>query len=318
MSAKEKYRALCQRESSIPIFSQDWWLDATAGADAWGVALVEKGGHIVAALPYSLRRRFGLKVIGQPLLTPTLGPWFAPCKGGSAALLSMQRECMESLISQLPKFDHFSQSWHRKVTNWLPFYWEGFTQTTRYTYTIPLAPGMDALGGFTSNMRNKVRKAQKIVKVIDDCPLDVFFELNRKTFSRQRLEIPYNLGYVSCFDAELAARGRRKIFAAVDASGRFHSALYLIWDGEAGYVHMVGEDPNLRQSGAGILLIYEAINFCVEAGLTVFDFVGSMIKGVEIVRRSCGGIQTSYFHVTKTPSRLLRVRQGLLSVIGGQ
>jgi hypothetical protein len=318
MNAKDKYRALCEEEDSIPVFSQDWWLDATAGAGAWNVTIVEKGGKIIAALPYSLRRRFGLKVISQPVLTPALGPWFAPCKGGNAALLSVQKECMESLISQLPKFDHFSQSWNRKITNWLPFYWEGFTQTTHYTYTIALEPGMDVLGGFTPNMRNKVRKAKKIVKVIDHCPLDIFFDLNKKTFARQQLEIPYSFGYVSCFDAELVARNRRKIFAAVDSRGHFHSALYLIWDNETGYVHMVGEDPSLRQSGAGILLIHEAIMFCLEAGLKIFDFVGSMIKGVEIVRRSCGGVQTSYFRISKTPSRLLRMRQGLLSVIREQ
>jgi hypothetical protein len=316
--AKERYRRLCHEDPSVPVFYQDWWLDATAGTNAWEVCVVKNGDRIVAALPYSMRTRFGLRLIGQPVLTPSLGPWFAPCKGSSASILSTQKECMESMISQLPKFDYFAQSWHRKVTNWLPFYWEGFTQTTRYTYTIPLSPGMDILAGFTPNMRNKVRKAQKVVKVIDDCPLDVFYELNRKTFSRQHLSVPYSLGYVKSFDTQLAARKRRKIFAAVDAGGRIHSALYLIWDNEVGYVHMVGEDPELRQSGAGILLIHEAIDFSLKAGLEVFDFVGSMIKGVEIVRRSCGGVQTSYFHITKTPSRLLLMRQGLLSMIRGQ
>ncbi|HEV2608642.1 MAG TPA: GNAT family N-acetyltransferase [Noviherbaspirillum sp.] len=318
LSAKEKYRMLCKEETSIPVFSRDWWLDATAGVKAWDVALVEKGGHIVAALPYSWRRRFGLKLVGQPALTPALGPWFAPFKGSNAAMLRMQKECMETLILQLPRFDHFSQSWNHRIRNWLPFYWEGFNQTTRYTYTIPLRSGLDVLAEFSSNMRNKVRKAQKLVTVIDDCPVEVFFELNRKTFSRQRLAVPYSLAYVKRIDAALAARDKRKIFAAVDETGRFHSALYLIWDDETGYVHMVGEDPDLRQSGAGILLIHEAIQFCIRAGLKMFDFVGSMIKGVEIVRRSCGGTQTAYFHITKTRSRLLLMRECMLSVIQGK
>lgn len=225
---------------------------------------------------------------------------------------------MESMIAQLPPYDHFAQSWHHRITNWLPFYWEGYTQTTRYTYTIPLAPGMDVLAGFTSNMRNKVRKAQRLVRVVDDCSLERFYELNRKTFSRQRLDVPYRFDYVQRFDAALAARARRRIFAAVDAQDRYHSALYLSWDDEVGYVHMVGEDPDLRQSGAGILLIHDAIHFCLQAGLRLFDFVGSMIKGVEIVRRSCGGMQTAYFHVSKTPSRLLLARQGMLSLLKGK
>ncbi len=313
LSAKEKYRVLCDNDRTIALFSRDWWLDATAGPRGWDVAVVEKNGAIVATLPYSIRQRFGFRLIGQPLLTPALGPWFAPFNGRSAALLSHQRECMASLIAQLPKYDQFSQTWNTKITNWLPFYWHGYAQSTLYTYTIALTPGMDVLAGFTSNMRNKLRKAQKMVTVIDNCALVPFFELNRKTFSRQHLAIPYSFQYVQQCDTALAARDCRKIFAAIDASGQYDSALYLVWDEEVAYLHMAGQDPALRQSGAGILLIYEAIEFALKKGLKVFDFSGSMIEEVEIVRRSCGGTQTPYFHITKSCSRLLRIWQACRS-----
>lgn len=314
VSPKERYRNLCRNDLSIPLFSRDWWLDATAGRANWDVAIVEKNGAIVASLPYSIKRRFGFTVVGQPLLTPALGPWFAPVKGRSAALLSHQRECMEMLIEQLPKFDRFSQTWHPKLTNWLPFYWHGYSQSTLYTYTIPLTPGMDVIGCFTSNMRNKLRKAQKTVTVIEDCTLDQFFDLNRKTFSRQSLATPYTLDYVKQFDTELASRNCRKIFAAIDPSGQFDSALYLVWDNEVAYLHMAGQDPELRKSGAGILLIHDAIKFAADKGIKVFDFSGSMIEEVEIVRRSCGGQQTPYFHVTKTSSTLLRIWQACRAI----
>lgn len=314
MSAKEKYRELCSKDPSIPIFSRDWWLDATAGTLGWDVAIVEKNGAVIAAMPYSIQKRHGFTVVSQPVLTPALGPWLAPVKGRSAALLSHQRECMEGLISQLPQFDRFSQTWSTKLSNWLPFYWEGFSQSTLYTYTIPLTPGMDVLACFTSNMRNKLRKAQKTVTVIDDCPLDQFFALNQKTFSRQSLATPYSLEYVQRFDAELATRNCRKIFAAIDPSGQFDSSLYLVWDDEVAYLHMAGQDPELRKSGAGILLIYEAIEFALKKGIKTFDFSGSMIEEVEIVRRSCGGLQTPYFHITKTTSPLLRLLQAVKAV----
>lgn len=70
---KDKYRALCLNEASMPLFARDWWLDATAGPHDWDVAVVEKGGQVVAALPYSCKTRFGLKLLGQPALTPALG-----------------------------------------------------------------------------------------------------------------------------------------------------------------------------------------------------------------------------------------------------
>jgi hypothetical protein len=173
------------------------------------------------------------------------------------------------------------------------------------------------MAGFSSNMRNKVRKAEKLVEVQEDLSIEEFYDVNKKTFIRQGLDIPYSLNYVKKFDSALAQRNRRKIFFATDSVGSIHSTLYLMWDDQSSYVHLVGEDPELRSSGAGILLIKKAIQFSIERGFSLFDFEGSMIESVEIVRRSCGGVQTPYFQITKTPSRILRARQCLVSLIRG-
>ena len=62
--ARDQYRALCDRESTIPLFSQAWWLDALAGG-RWDVALVEKNGQIEASMPYVIRKRFGPNHLGS-------------------------------------------------------------------------------------------------------------------------------------------------------------------------------------------------------------------------------------------------------------
>lgn len=222
---------------------------------------------------------------------------------------------MELLIDQLPRFDYFVQCWDHSVTNWLPFKWRGFEQTTRYTYLVRLDEFYDPMPSFSPNMRNKVRKAEKLVRVQHDFPLDVFYEMNRKTFSRQGLKVPYSLSFLRRIDAALVQREQRKIFFAVDPQNAIHSALYLIWDSQSAYVHLVGEDPELRNSGAGILLIKAAMEFAVGKGLCIFDFEGSMIESVEVVRRSCGGIQTPYFKVSKTRSHFLRMQRYLLSLV---
>jgi hypothetical protein len=101
-------------------------------------------------------------------------------------------------------------------------------------------------------------------------------------------------------DKALSKRKAREIFFAVDSQGREHSALYLMWDNQSAYVHMVGEDYNLRSSGAGILLVWEAIKFTRETlGLNKFDFEGSMIEPIEEVRRSFGARQVPYFVISK-------------------
>ena len=65
------------------LFQQPWWLDAVAPG-AWDAAIVTKDGEIVGRLPYVRMRRFGLTILGQPLLTQFLGPWIKPGTGKSS------------------------------------------------------------------------------------------------------------------------------------------------------------------------------------------------------------------------------------------
>jgi hypothetical protein len=59
MSNKEKYRLLCKNEKSIPIFSQDTWLDYTCGND-WDVCIITENNKIVASMPYFFKKNLVL------------------------------------------------------------------------------------------------------------------------------------------------------------------------------------------------------------------------------------------------------------------
>lgn len=316
-SAKKIYRKFSRDELSLPIFSRDWWLDAVAGPDAWNVAIAGKGGQIVATMPYVMRRRFGLRLISQPALTQTLGPWIRSCGARSAQRLANERELMQALIDQLPVFDHFCQNWHHSRTNWLPFCWNGFRQTTRYTYALTELGETEKLwNGFQHNIRNECRKAASRFKlsVRDDLPLDAFLALNRKTFARQGMPVPYPEAFVRRLDAACAGHGCRKFFIAVDPEGRHHAGLYVVWDENSSYGLMIGSDPDLRTSGAVSLCFWEAIRHAAQVTRR-FDFGGSMLQPIERFFRAFGAEQVPYFNVSKTNSVLLRMRQGLLPAV---
>ena len=297
---------------SSSLFVQDWWLDAVAPGQ-WHVVTVEEGGRVIARMPYILRKHRGLTLMDMPLLTPHLGPWLAPLPGKYATRLSRQHQLLDALIRQLPPFDFFSQRFHHRITNWLPFYWQGFEQTTFYTYIIEDLSDLDRVwDGLRSNVKRAIRKARKQVGVRDDMGLETFWHLNRMTFQRQGMQPPYDLDFLNRIDAACAQRNRRRIFFAEDAQGRIHAALYLVWDDQAAYYLMGGNDPDLQRSGAPSLLMWEAIRFA--AGVTCsFDFEGSMIPGVERFFRSFGARQTPYFHITKTNAMAFRMRQDLRS-----
>lgn len=307
MTNKEKYRLLCKNEPSIPIFSKDWWLDSVAG-DNWDVVLVEKKGTIQAALPFTTRQRFGLTAISQPTLTQTLGPWLRPSTAKYARQLSQEKSLLQELFKQLPKHAHYSQNWHHSRTNWLPLHWLGYEQTTRYTYRLEDLSNADALWDeFEVNIRTDIRKAtnREGVTVRTDLDVDAFLTLNEKVFARQNMALPYTKELVQRIDENASNNQARKVFIAEDQQGRHHAGVYLIWDDNSAYYLMGGGDPDLRNSGATSLCMWEAIKFAATVTKS-FDFEGSMLEPVERFFRAFGAKQTPYFAISKTNSKLLK------------
>ncbi|EGG99894.1 hypothetical protein imdm_492 [gamma proteobacterium IMCC2047] len=316
---KETYRQFCENESTLPIFSRDWWLDTVAGPEGWDVVTVEKGGEITAALPYSLTNKFGLTVLGQPPLTQCLGPWLKESKAKYAKQLGQQKDLMISLVENLPQYSHFSQKWHFSQTNWLPFHWQGFEQSTRYTYRLEnLGDEQELWSNLQENIRREIKKARDRLGIFvrDDLGIKEFLELNKLVFSRQGRKLPYTEALVERIDRACEERMCRKIFIAEDKEGRLHAGVYIIWDDNSAYYLMGGGDPELRNSGATSLCMWEAIRF---AGNHVnsFDFEGSMIEPIERFFRAFGAVQTPYSSIKKTPSRFLQSLFFLQKLKGG-
>ena len=307
---KAKYKKLCETEDTIPIFSQYWWLDAVAGENHWDwdAAIVEKGGLIKAAMPYVIKKQFGLTRITPPSLTQTLGPWIRVSEAKYAKQLAQQKDIMLNLIEQLPKFHYFSQNWHHSRTNWLPFFWKGFKQTTRYTYILPDLNDIDVIWkDIQSNIKREIRKAENRFKLIvrSDVEINDFIKLNYQVFERQNKKPPYSQDFIRKLDQACVEHGARKIFIAEDAQGKQHAGVYIVWNKHSAYYLMGGGDPALRNSGATSLCMWEAIKFSSKVSKQ-FDFEGSMIEPVERFFRAFGAIQTPYFSISKTPSKLLK------------
>lgn len=316
-ASKEKFRMFCKAESSLPIFCQAWWLDATVG-DGWDVCVVEKGGEIVATMPYVIRKKYGMNVLTQPVLTQFLGPWLKPSRAKYSKMLSQEKELMSALIEQLPRYIYFSQNWNYQNTNWLPFFWRGFRQTTRYTYVLDDLTDLDKVwNGFEAKVKTDIRKAQKKnLKIKSDLPIHQFIELNRKTFARQNLSPPYSDEFVIQLADKCKEKNQCKWFIAQDQDGFNHAGVFLIWDENSAYYLMGGGDPDLRNSGATSFCMWEAIKFASTVTHR-FDFEGSMLEPVERFFRAFGAKQTPYFHLNHTPARLPRLVRSFVDALRG-
>lgn len=304
---KEAYRKLCEDRKDIPLFQQAWWLDATAG-NSWDVVLVEKGGKFEAALPFIMKKRYGLRVITQPALTQFLGPWLVPSSGKKAKQIAREKDLMQALIDQLPEHHIYRQSWSSARQNWMPFYWRGFSQTTRYSYQLQDLGDLDQVwDGFQASIRGDIRKATKQgVVVSNEANIDNFISLNNKVFERQEKPVPYSESFVKNIDKVASKRGQRAIFVAKDQEGQQHAAVYLVWDSQSAYYLMGGGDPVLRNSGATSLCMWEAIKFASNV-TQKFDFEGSMIEPVERFFRAFGGDPVPFFTISRVENRWLKV-----------
>ncbi len=301
----KKYRDFCREQKDMPIFSKDWFLDAVY-LDTWDVVTVERNDEIVASLPFVLKKKGFFKYINQHFFTQTMGPFIRP----DFRRLGQEMKLMKELISKLPKHHGFDQNFHYQVQNWLPFKWEGFQQTTSYTYVLEDISNLDTIwDGFSSSYRNKIRKAETIVEIVTDKSLNDFYDVAKLSFKRQGIKMIYPFELLEQFDNRLYMIARNKIFFAVDKkNGKIHSVLYLTLGDESAHLHLAGENPELRNSGAGIYLIWEAIKYSSQhEKLKSFDFQGSVIPQVEKVRRDCGAIQKPYSRVWKYNSRLFKM-----------
>jgi Acetyltransferase (GNAT) domain len=290
------------------IFQQPWWLDAVAPG-RWGQAAVERDGRTVARLPYAVRGRGRWRMLTQPALTQTLGPWIERSGGKPANALAREMELLTELEASLPPAEAFFQGFSPTMLNALPFFWAGYRIETRYTYRLEGLRSEEALWeGLRGNIRREIRKARKRVQTHDDLGLDRFYSVWAKTFLRQGLQPPLSLAQLDRLDAACASRGARAMLFAHDNADRVHSVTYVVWDEHAAYYLLGGSDPELRTSGSASLLMWEAIMRARRVTDT-FDFEGSMLKPLERFFRAFGARQVPYLSVSRT-SGLARAALG--------
>jgi len=323
MSTKSRNDRSTNTSSAVNcIFQQPWWLDAvTVDPQRWDAVEIFKNDRLVARLPYFMKKKMGLTLLTTPRLTPLLGPWIEPSSAKYSKQLALQKDLMTSLIRQLPPHDYFCQCFHYSITNWLPFYWQGFSGSTSYTYTINrenLNNLAQVWAGFQENIRTKIRKAQKQVIVRTDLDIERFLDIHWLTFQRQGKIPPYSREFVKRLDAACIEQEARRVFFAEDAKGQIYGVLYIVWDENSVYGLMSGADPENRNNGANSLLLWEAIKFAAQTNRK-FDFGGSVIESIERFFRAFGAKQTPILYVTRMSRRLKVLSSGrdmLKAIVG--
>lgn len=277
------------------VFCYTWWLEAITKFNFKIFAIIENG-KIVAGMPVAFNSHNKVDI---PPLTRTLGILYRNnVHESKQKQASAERRWLSELIKYIPLDGFVQMCMHHNFTDWLPFRWNGFNQTTRYTYiidynkkTIPvLWSNLDKL-----RKRTIKRAIENQIKVGYADEFSLVYRFASLAYKRQGLKflIPYN--DLKTLDDAIISNGNRVIFTAGDNT-RVHAVLYAAYNRKSAYYLLSGSDPGLRKLGGHTLVLWEAIKFFIDK-VQYFNFGGSDVERIESHIRGFGGIQTPYYHV---------------------
>jgi hypothetical protein len=302
---KEQYRKLCKHRSDIPLFMQAWWMDAVCNSDKkyWDVFLVEFKGEIIGAMPYHLLTKYYFKIILLPLLTQYNGIWIKyPENQSNNQRFRFEKMIMTNIIDQINDsgISFFQQNFYHNITNWLPFYWLGFKQSTRYTYILKNISDTEKIFNNIHSFKQKhIKKAQRTLHVDFDMTPEEFYKFHSESLSLIKKTIFYSDILFKNIHTLATERQQGKIIAIRDNEDNIHSATFVVWDKESAYYLISAIHPEFKSSGASSLMVWEAILFLADKTKN-FDFEGSMIESVAKTFEEFGAEQTPYFIISKS------------------
>ncbi|HYX06116.1 MAG TPA: GNAT family N-acetyltransferase, partial [Bacteroidales bacterium] len=262
----------------------------------------------LGAWPYQLKKKYGFRYILSPPFTQITGPVISFPEGqGLVKKQSYEKKVLDKLVGELPPFDWLQLEVDYNISNWQPFFWKNFNQTTRYTYVID-RPSLDfeeLMNSFSKSARQEIRKAEKNIEVKSGLDIRSFYQLNQMSFNRQHLEMPISFEKTkrmidACLQHDVA-----EILYASDPDGSVHAGLMVAWDKKYLYFLLGGGDPEFRTSGSKFMVTAQAILLAAQKGLSV-NFRGSMIENIAYYDRQFGAYPLPYHQISKINSRMLR------------
>ena len=298
MTNKELYRDFCRTNGELPLFMQDWWLDAVCAGKQWDVLLsFAPDGTIQAALPYLLRKRAWMTYIVMPQQTQIGGIWLA-----------------QNVLSDNDRVATICQDFTQQLASLgLSYYYQhfpinspavqhmqalGFKTKERVTYRIEDLSNLDQV--INAFSKNKKRQLQKALSLHADTNMSVedFYRFHTQCLLEQGKQISYSREFLLVLERKTSRLQQSQILSICNADNEVLAAAFLVWDKHSMYYLIPCYAPAYKDSGASALLVLEAIKLARQKGVS-FDFEGSMIRGVANHYKQFGSTRTLYYGVEK-------------------
>ena len=307
MNNKVIYRSLCEKHKEIPLFMQAWWLDASS-KDKWDVILCKNGDEIVGFFVFSYQEKFGKKIITNHPLTQYAGPYiFYPENISASAIHSLENKVYTSITEQLEakNIDFIEINCHYSFKNWQQFYWNGYKQTTKYTYVLEDLSNIERLlSEMSTQRRRKIKNNTRDYYVSLDLSAEDFYNSYNEHLKDQNKTIFYIKDYFIGLYNACKERNQGQILALYNDENELLVSIWTIWDNESAYNMILNTNKKRKCSVNTTLLVWETLKFLKDK-TKKFDFEGSMIQNSAIGNQQYGAIAIPYHCISKSNSLIM-------------
>lgn len=287
-------------EPLIGVFASEKWL-SVYGKDLILIGIYKDENQMIGGFYYTKVKKLGLSMIKLPPYTPHCALFFQSESKNLSSVNNFSKEIMQEVCTYLEKEKCALSilAFPYTVKDLQHFIWNNYKVIPNYTYLIDLTKSIEEIKShFDSKHRNAINKALKegvVTAFNNEDP-----EKNFQFFKNSLLAAGANV-----YEKEL-----RQIFISFsDPSNSFTVSAYLndklvgkvhcIYDKRSCYYLLGGVDKDAGVQGINNLLVLGAIEKAKALGCTIFDFEGSMLKGVEKFFRGFGPELVPYYTVNK-------------------
>ena len=298
MTAKERYIEWAGKQEYIPLTMQPWWMEAVCAGKEWDVLIAEnEQGKIVAAMPYLMRKRVWVRYIVMPQQTQIGGIWVAPEVTEDKWQTA---EVCRSIAEQLARLDiaYYYQQYPVGSQCVDAMRALGFKVKERVTYRIEDLSNLDSvIDNFSKNKKRQLQKSLSLHTERGMLP-EEFFRFHSQCMAEQRKHISYSREFFLVLERKAKRQQQCEILSVRNADGEIYAAAFVVWDKRLLYYLIPCYSLEHKNSGAGALLALEAIKLAREKQV-IFDFEGSMTRGVAEHYKQFGSTPTTYYSVEK-------------------
>ena len=274
----------------------------------WQAVIVRSNDMIHAVMPFILKKKGGITYSTQPIFTQYWGIMFRPAGANTAKSFEQKRQWVKLIIKSLPPIKLFNYNFSPAFDYPLPFFWNGYSVSPRYSNHLALTQTQNELwSNISEKARGHIRKTEKDnITANPGTDIDLVIDIFRKA-KDDKIKNITEAHYKALADIahHYVSKGMCHTIVARDGEGKARAGcIYFAYRGIT--IHFLGStDPGYKGRGAMALVIWNAIQKAKEDGSKVFDFEGSMIEPIEQFFLSFGSVPTPYLNITREQLPLL-------------